>query len=515
MMRRGNKTQAAVSTRSSAEGREVPSLGLGQIVRDQVDGSLVWEPLPAGAEVPPHNDWRKAALRRRLVSLLEVLSTVGLGMSGVVAAASAVQHIDRAHKTGTGLTSGQLSRAVAGTVSSAMAGLLTGLVLGPVRAATTLTGMLAKPAVGALITYRGGLWALRRLNGVSSLIRRLRTGDLLAKLEALAKLIARATGNEAFRKDFAKYSGVDLLLKLLSDALDQAEAASPALQSNPLVHLLVQALEALLKSRECTDACLRAGGVPVLVKLLACSAPAASISQGPPLTRQLWPGNSSGTSAAGSPCGNSSADPCSPVPAASAAGPVGISSLTTATLACLSHLSSLPAGRAAIREADGLPVVVAVLASAPRSASQAAALLQAQAADSAGREAVGAAGGVAALLSAVKASAPGSQAFATSLAALHSVLRGSASNQLALAQIPGSFHLLRSCPEASGSCWSGSKADLVGLLTVLARFPDLPCHALPGEIALDLPNDPTSADCAAFSDGFELLTSGGQSPTKA
>jgi hypothetical protein len=85
-----------------------------------------------------------------------------------------------------------------------VAGLLTGLVLGPVRAATTLTGMLAKPAAGALIAYRGGLWALRRLNGVSSLIRRLRTGDLLAKLEALAKLIARAAGNEAFRKDFAK-----------------------------------------------------------------------------------------------------------------------------------------------------------------------------------------------------------------------------------------------------------------------------------------------------------------------
>ncbi len=69
--------QAAASTRSSAEGREVPSLvrsgpggrsrlsrtttptvlnapcslgmqGLGQIVRDQVDGSLVWEPLPDG-----------------------------------------------------------------------------------------------------------------------------------------------------------------------------------------------------------------------------------------------------------------------------------------------------------------------------------------------------------------------------------------------------------------------------------------------------------------------------------
>ncbi len=49
-----------------------------------------------------------------------------------------------------------------------------------------------------------------------------------------------------------RYSGIDLLLKLLSDALDQAEAASTALQSNPLVHLLVQALEALLKSRECT-----------------------------------------------------------------------------------------------------------------------------------------------------------------------------------------------------------------------------------------------------------------------
>jgi hypothetical protein len=99
------------------------------------------------------------------------------------------------------------------------------------------------------------------------------------------------------------------------------------------------------------DACLRAGGVPILVKLLACSAPAACLSQGPPLTRQLWPGNSSGTSPAGSFCGTSSADPCSPALAASAANSVAVSSLTTAALACLSHLSTLPAGRAAIRQA--------------------------------------------------------------------------------------------------------------------------------------------------------------------
>ena len=77
-------------------------------------------------------------------------------------------------------------------------------MLGPIRAATTLTTLLARPVAGVLLVHRGALWARRRLTGAARNLHRLQSGILEHQLKALESILAGALRNARFRREFCR-----------------------------------------------------------------------------------------------------------------------------------------------------------------------------------------------------------------------------------------------------------------------------------------------------------------------
>lgn len=473
--------------------------GLGRIIHAP-DGTIIWEPLPEGKPVDEGGPLHKLAARK-LLGMLEVTASVVLATSGVVAATSTWQHVDRAYTTGNALTSGQLTSAVTHTVASTVAGLMTGAVLGPVRAASHLVSKVVRPLAVGLVIHRGVIWARRNLlGGVVSLIRRLHSGDVRKVLDALRTIVTCAL-SEVFRKEFARFSGIQALLQLLADTLAKAGAVpgvlppgmapGGALVGSTMFQLVLQALEALLHSAECKEACLAAGGAPLLVSCLAniCASQPPSLHStvaalaSPTPTRCMPRRSSSGYTV-------SSFDGSSDLSFGHVAGPgrastskqcssgTGSADPACLALSCLTHLAMLPAARNSIREEGGVPIIVSFLSkpSAP-SALHAVRLVQVMSCDAASKDDIGRSGGMPALVAVIESSAPYSQTQADAVAALESLIKGSPANQLALAQVPGSFPRLSTSHAVLGPVCHSSKAGLQALMSVLSRFPDsLPCH---------------------------------------
>lgn len=103
----------------------------------------------------------------------------------------------------------QLTRLIAVTVSSSAAGVAAGIIYAPILAARALCGKFARPAMlvgGAWCAVRGA-WRLLKLRGMGpvALLRALASEDTREKLEALAKIAARAARSTSFRKAFIRY----------------------------------------------------------------------------------------------------------------------------------------------------------------------------------------------------------------------------------------------------------------------------------------------------------------------
>ncbi len=221
-----------------------------------------------------------------------------------------------AHRRDEPLKSGQLTQTITHTVACTVSGMIAGgngsaapsshipalvllltsnltpgTVLGPLRAAAALTGLLVRPVLLGLAVHRGVVWTQRRMTGAGGLVRKLqsgkggtflvkpsevkpqprvasrptvprgsRAGNFLHRLEALRGIAARALSNKKFIREFCRFglmdlesgpeaedtrggkdsipprhslpcfrfSGMELLLKALAEALAEAAASSGA-----------------------------------------------------------------------------------------------------------------------------------------------------------------------------------------------------------------------------------------------------------------------------------------------
>lgn len=353
---------------------------------------------------------------------LEGAGAVLISVSAVVGAMSTINEVEDARSNGTCLTSRHLTAVVANTVSSCLAGTLTGAVLGPWVAVRALGGALIKPVLFGVVIHQGVIRFNRYRAGVQALIKKLESGDVGRQLEALRAIIAAAVRNCKFAKEFNKLSGIELLLQRLSEALPDC----------PLLHLLAQALAELIKDADCRESLVAAGGVPRLVALLKHSNPVVAQH----------------------------------------------------ALTALGRLADHPLAQDAIREAGGLSRLVEMLSTASSTTAAATlgsrlaegsvlssvGLLQALALDPANKAAIGAAGGVASLLEVIKTAEAKSEVQSEAVVALHNLLRGNPDNQRALAVIPAATEVLREGLAGYGPCWHPVKADLHALLNVLARL---------------------------------------------
>eukprot|EP00195_Chlamydomonas_chlamydogama_P007839 CAMPEP_0202892162 /NCGR_PEP_ID=MMETSP1392-20130828/1958_1 /ASSEMBLY_ACC=CAM_ASM_000868 /TAXON_ID=225041 /ORGANISM="Chlamydomonas chlamydogama, Strain SAG 11-48b" /LENGTH=551 /DNA_ID=CAMNT_0049576045 /DNA_START=219 /DNA_END=1874 /DNA_ORIENTATION=+ len=492
--------------------------GNGRVIH-RPDGSIIWEPLPDSStpgSQPPN-------VKRGALSALDMAAQVTLAVAGATALLSSVQHVEKAYERNSALSCGQLTRIVTQSVTATVAGALTGSVLGPIHAVGCIARTLVRPALAGVLLHRGVVWVMKRTAGVAALLRALQSGDFVKQLEALRTIIARATRSEAFRKEFGSFSGIEMIIRMLTDALGHAAhaAAVPGLlppgseagaaaAGSPLLLLLIQALEALLRSNENKDATVNAGGVAVLLRLLSCTAasalpvPTAASFRSLPATASPSTSSSGSISPAASRSSSAhlqqqqqardqlvtaaaaAAAAVSPAPTAATSSsaaaclvPAG-SRLVSLTLLCLSHVMTHPLAQDAIREAGGLPLLVDLAARggpASTTTAQAVAILQALALDPAAKEAIGSAGGVEVLLDIIRAAPVKSQVHGDAVTALHTLLRGNPTNQRCLAGLPGSAAVLQAALTQQGPFWQPCKADLHALLNVLSRFPSSEaCH---------------------------------------
>lgn len=394
--------------------------GAGRIVH-RPDGSIVWEALPERSGQSPN---MLHQIGRAALSCAEVAVHVTLAVGGITGVISTVQHVEKAYDHNMCLTSRQLTQNVANTVAGAVAGTLTGVVLGPVHVARALGVRLVRPVLLAAAVTHGLQWLSRHRAGVADILKKLQSGVLSQQLEALRAVIMRAAQSAAFRREFHKLAGVEVLLKHLQDALALAEATG---MDSPLLHLLAQALAQLVaQDNQCKEAVVAAGGVPLLVQLLG-------VAHNPVVTQ---------------------------------------GAMTT-----LAALAEHPLAQDAMRDAGAASKFLELAAAPPRGVSphvrtEALSLLTAMALDPAGKVAVGQAGGVSTLLGLVKSTTPRSALQAQAVVALHAVVRGAEVNQRALAEAGSGDEAaatLRAALTAAGPHWSAHKADLHALLNVLAR----------------------------------------------
>ncbi|KAG1672845.1 hypothetical protein FOA52_004649 [Chlamydomonas sp. UWO 241] len=515
--------RAVYSTHGSASVQTVlDQQGSGRVTH-QPDGSIVWEPLADGAEHTSSGSGGRLMsglslserTRRRLLGLAEIAGAVSIAMGGAVAAAATLVHVDRAYKNGTSLTTSQLSAAVANTVSSAFAGLVGGLLLGPVRGVTQLVRASAKSVLAGLLIHRAATALRSRVGGARAAARGLRAREPGALMRTLASIVARALASEQFRRDFESCSGFKLLLKLIEDcvaaARDAAAGAAPGVLP-PVLPRALAAADALMRAggASSVDACVYAGGVPLLLSLLSPVAPprtaaaaatpvnvAPTMMTGGDAPRPARTGTSSPASSAVSACDSSGGGGASGgASGASGGGGVCGDEAAAAALACLGHVAASASGCAAIRAADGVPVLVAALSrctptlsnslrssssagsasAATTVAARSAALLGSLASDADGKAALRDARALPALLRAL-----GHESTAAPAAsALASAVRGCAPNQDALSRAYGASAALRSVPtlrSAVSNTDNSAPSDVAALLTVLARFPpESPCH---------------------------------------
>eukprot|EP00877_Chromochloris_zofingiensis_P007704 jgi/Chrzof1/3187/Cz12g15050.t1 len=307
----------------------------------------------------------------------------------------------------------QLTRLIAVTVSSSAAGVAAGIIYAPILAARALCGKFARPAMlvgGAWCAVRGA-WRLLKLRGMGpvALLRALASEDTREKLEALAKIAARAARSTSFRKAFISFDGITELLKLLPKGMDGS-----------LLEAAIKALCSLLKDADGRDAFITAGGVPFLVHLL--DHPSAEV--------------------------------------------------VSSAMSMLATMAGNSMAQEAIRDADGVPLVVAMLLSpgaSPTTQSQAMDLMSALSADPPSQAAMVQAGGMAALLHILEQPLPRTQVKETAVTTLHVLVRGIPDHLSHLCAQPRAQPCLQAALNAYGPSWYPCKADMHCLLNLMSK----------------------------------------------
>ncbi|GLC42143.1 hypothetical protein PLESTF_001127800 [Pleodorina starrii] len=456
--------------------------GAGKVVH-KPDGTVVWEPAPECADgAGGHRGGSGGRGGNLRDEMLKVLGTTFLALScgsGVVGF-MATHVAAEAAGAPCCLTTKELAEGISRYVAGSVAGLATGMVLGPLLAVRNVAGALVRPAVVGLLLHQGVSRIARWRSGVAGLLRKLQSGDPSRVMEALRAIIAAARRNPRFAREFNKLKGIELLLQRLAAAMPDC----------PMLHLIAQALAELCRDSECRDSLVAAGGVPRLVALLRNHNPVVSghalaalaaladhalaveaIRETGGLTRLVEltaaavpspppPPPASTTTAAGSSAAAASGLQGGGGPAALNVGNLTAPGAATAT-AATAAAATVP-----------MPVLATASGVYDRRAAllPAVKLLQALSLDPANKAAIGAAGGIPALLDVVARSEPRSETQVAAIVALHSCLRGCPDNQRTLAALPAASEVLRGALGGFGPCWQPAKGDLHAVLNVLARL---------------------------------------------
>ncbi|GLI64357.1 hypothetical protein VaNZ11_007598 [Volvox africanus] len=429
------------------------------------DGTVIWEPAPECDDVGGrrNKEWLDAAMLG-VGTMLLYMGYLSGGL-GVIQGIEAVEVATRAARPNH-LTTRVVTEIMYRNVAGCFAGVITGLVMGPVLAARSVAGALARPALVGFLLHQGVTRITRWRSGVSGLLRKLQSRDSSKVLEALRAIIAALRRNPRFAREFDKLKGVEVLLQRLAAMMPDC----------PILHLIAQALAELCKDQECRASLVAAGGVPRLVALLQNPNPVVSgfglsalarLADNPLAVEAIR--DSGGLNrlveltAAAVPAMSSSAivvtNPM--VMGKDQSGAVTAVQQTSSAAVLTAQPSVIPvpvlptAGGAYDRRAVLLPAVK---------------LLQALSLDPASKAAIGVAGGIPALLDVVARSEPRSETQSEAIAALHSSLRGCPDNQRTLAALPQASEVLRAALAGYGPCWHVAKGDLHAMLNVLARL---------------------------------------------
>ncbi|GIL83644.1 hypothetical protein Vretimale_10440 [Volvox reticuliferus] len=449
--------------------------GAGKVVH-KPDGTVVWEPAPECADGgAARNGNRSNYTWDDVIMVLGAMFSAlsfGSGLVGLTEAMSAAEAAARAGQP-CQLTTRAVAEVVARYVTGSVAGLATGMVLGPVVAVRTVAGALARPALVGFLLHQGITRIARWRSGVAGWLRKLQSGDTSKVLEALRAIIAAAQRNPRFAREFDKLKGIEVLLQRLAAALPDC----------PILHLIAQALAELCRDPECRASLVAAGGVPRLVALLQNPNPVVS-GFGLSALAQLAD-NALAVEAIRESGGlnrlvelTAAAVPSMPTnPTAATTTTAAINPVMVLAKDQSVVLSAVQQpGNAAVVTARPSRIPVPVLTTAGGAYNRRAVLLpavkllQALSFDPASKAAIGAAGGIPALLDVVARSESRSETQSEAIAALHSCLRGCADNQRILAALPQASEVLRAALAGFGPCWHTAKGDLHTMLNVLARL---------------------------------------------
>ncbi|GIL52113.1 hypothetical protein Vafri_8045 [Volvox africanus] len=426
------------------------------------DGTVIWEPAPEcdDGDGTRNNVFRDSAIVG-VGFLFLGMSTIS-GMVGMCQGLQAVEEATSAAKPNH-MTTRVITEIISRHVAGCFAGVVTGMVMGPVLAARSVAGALARPALVGFLLHQGVTRIARWRSGVSGLLRKLQSRDTSKVLEALRAIIAALRRNPRFAREFDKLKGVEVLLQRLAAVMPDC----------PILHLIAQALAELCKDQECRASLVAAGGVPRLVALLQNPNPVVSgfglsalarLADNPLAVEAIR--DSGGLTRL--------------VELTAAAVPAISTAVTNLMVMGKDQSGALTAvqqtGSAAVVTAQPSMIPVPVLPTAGGAYDRRAVLLpavkllQALSLDPASKAAIGAAGGIPALLDVVARSEPRSETQSEAIAALHSSLRGCSDNQRTLAALPQASEVLRAALAGYGPCWHTAKGDLHSMLNVLARL---------------------------------------------
>jgi len=188
------------------------------------------------------------------------------------------------------------------------ASVVAGTVGAPLVMALHAARLALRPALLAGSVALGVRWVKRHSIGAAGLLRKLQSGELSKQLDALRAIVHKAATCAAFRAEWARLAGVEVLLSYLAAALAAAQAAANAWADptrapvlppghksvksggsgggsragpapslllgglgSPGPALIARALAELCRDGDVVDTVLASGGVPLLCRAAAAS----------------------------------------------------------------------------------------------------------------------------------------------------------------------------------------------------------------------------------------------------
>lgn len=311
---------------------------------------------------------------------------------------------------------GKVAKTAQALARTFVTGVLTGAVVAPVTAVVGVARLAVRPALAGLAVHGVVRWIARHHIGAAAILKKLQSGDLSRQLEALRQLIARLDASAPFCNQFKRLAGVEVLLKMLEDLLVAVERGASLLGGSQAA-LTVRAIAQLAKQGDAVDTMVEMGGVPLLLRAL-------SYGQG-----------MHGTTGADVMMHESSLGSAQLVVHATAALARIAANNAVAQHLLASEPSTAGLVVALLRDSTARGLKGVTVAACDELRSNAVALVQALALEPTGKAALGNAGGVEALSTALVLSNPWTLGQATAAAALHALVRGDMDNQRRLAAV--------------------------------------------------------------------------------